>query len=494
MLHRRHGVRVSDAEGRRRQDEHYERARAVLRLDSLCGPPHTGASPGSVAIVGGGLAGCAAAYVANRQGFDVKLFEALDRVGGRVWSSDQVVDGRMLEKGAELIGRNHPLWLCLARCAGLELVKVDFDDRHPQPARLKGRSYDWEKLYRAMTVIYKAWAKESEARVEDTWAPWEAPDADRLDSESLAAHIPAGTDGDVTYAIETDFLLNNTVSAQQQSWLANLNQIKAGGGWGFFEDTEVYRCRAGNQALAKWLAKDVHVVPRCFVEEIVIDPASGVRLTGPGVRSERFDYVVFATSVAVWPSIRVQVSGAPDSLLPAGIQHGPAIKYLAPVKDRFWQDEGLSPDGVSDVLGMTWEGTSSSLGAGGVDLSVFAGGVAAQKALDNHGRDAHFRRLIEELYPAFSGQRAGPGAFVPWPEIEASRAPNLRAFGTGYSCPGLGEVVGLQKRYSEPLSRRLYLAGEHTSPRWFGFMEGALESGVLAARRVARAAGVTSSG
>jgi cation diffusion facilitator CzcD-associated flavoprotein CzcO len=43
-------------------------------------------SRGTVAVVGAGQAGLTAAYRLQQRGFDVTVFEARDRVGGRVWT------------------------------------------------------------------------------------------------------------------------------------------------------------------------------------------------------------------------------------------------------------------------------------------------------------------------------------------------------------------------------------------------------------------------
>jgi oxygen-dependent protoporphyrinogen oxidase len=50
---------------------------------------------GTVAIIGAGLAGLSAAYRLQQRGFDVTVFEARDRVGGRVWTirkGDYIMD------------------------------------------------------------------------------------------------------------------------------------------------------------------------------------------------------------------------------------------------------------------------------------------------------------------------------------------------------------------------------------------------------------------
>lgn len=55
------------------------------------------AKPRSVAIVGGGLAGMAAAEAARRQGLEVELFEARARLGGRAGSARDPRSGRWID-------------------------------------------------------------------------------------------------------------------------------------------------------------------------------------------------------------------------------------------------------------------------------------------------------------------------------------------------------------------------------------------------------------
>jgi len=51
-------------------------------------------------------------------------------------------------------------------------------------------------------------------------------------------------------------------------------------------------------------------------------------------------------------------------------------------------------------------------------------------------------------------------------------------------------VTTTQKAYTDLIAGRIAVAGEHTSPPWFGFMEGALQSGLVAMARIAAVAGV----
>ena len=55
-----------------------------------------------VIVVGAGFAGLAAADALASAGVDVLVFEARDRVGGRVWSRE-LPTGGVVEMGAEFI-------------------------------------------------------------------------------------------------------------------------------------------------------------------------------------------------------------------------------------------------------------------------------------------------------------------------------------------------------------------------------------------------------
>lgn len=83
-----------------------------------------------VAIVGGGISGLTVAYALLRegqgtrdkgQGFDVTVFEADSRPGGKIWSDK--VDGFLCEKGANGFLDNRPQTFTLCKELGLEPLK-----------------------------------------------------------------------------------------------------------------------------------------------------------------------------------------------------------------------------------------------------------------------------------------------------------------------------------------------------------------------------------
>jgi monoamine oxidase len=159
------------------------------------------------------------------------------------------------------------------------------------------------------------------------------------------------------------------------------------------------------------------------------------------------------------------------------IAHGPAVKYLSGVEHRFWIPEGVAPSGMSDQLGMIWEGTDNQMDTARFDVSVFAGGRPAQRAIDAGGGPSYFAPRLNALLPHYE---AFTTEFENWP----------KRIGMGYSTPAVGEVTTKQKAYAGLIAGRIAVAGEHTSPAWFGFMEGALESGLVAMARIANIAGI----
>jgi monoamine oxidase len=101
QLHRRYGKPdgISRREMIRRS---LAAAGALLLSDSFSGPAR--AAAGRVVVVGAGFSGLAAAYELSRVGYEVTVVEARNRVGGRVLSFSDLVPGKVVEGGGELIG------------------------------------------------------------------------------------------------------------------------------------------------------------------------------------------------------------------------------------------------------------------------------------------------------------------------------------------------------------------------------------------------------
>ena len=109
---------------------------------------------GSVAVVGAGIAGLACATELSRQGLNARVFEASDRVGGRIASLRDVFPGQVAERGAELIDTTHVTLRNLA--VGMGLTLEDYNKEPGEPTYFfDGRTFSEAEVvaeYRALTA------------------------------------------------------------------------------------------------------------------------------------------------------------------------------------------------------------------------------------------------------------------------------------------------------------------------------------------------------
>jgi len=449
----------------------------------------------SVTVVGGGFAGLTAATALRAMGFGVTVLEARADVGGRVWSRTDICKGRVIEAGAELIGANHSTWLSLATGFGLGLSVLTSEDQFAAaklevPLKVKGRllpEAEAEKLYGEMDTVLRLISKDA-ATIRDPYKPWLSPGAQDWDNTSVAWRLGQfGVEPDsLLYALLTANLNNDqTLSIDQQSYLGLLALVRGGrigdDDMAYWTQTEVYRCAAGNQSLAFVLRNVLDdlggsVLTNTTVTAIDVNALAGVKITA-GDNAYHSDYAVLAVPQPTWAGIII----SPPIPSSYHIATGPAVKYLSPVISRFWLQPQLAPTSVSDDLGMTWEGTDNQMVADdqGFDLSVFAGGPCADAARNAPDKQEYFTARLTSMYPDYANY-APPGFFIDWPS-----EPTI---GCGYSCPSLGQVTTAAPQLAQLYQGRLAFAGEHTVMAFFGYMEGALESGLLAADRIKKAA------
>lgn len=441
-------------------------------------------APGKrVVVIGAGFGGLACAHELKSVGYDVTVVEARNRFGGRVLSFSDLVPGRNMEGGAELIGSNHPTWVAYAEKFGLEFIDVTEDEELDYPVMLGGKrlsSEDAEKLYEEMTAACNL--MNSDAAKVNPDEPWKSADAEALDRRNVGDWIAGLAVSDTCKSALTVMITaDNAVAVKNQSYLGHLAMVQGGGGEKYWTDSEVYRCKGGNQQLAQKLAKAIGE------ERIALKlPATDVNLQQDKVivkcadgRTIEGDDCVLAVPPTVWSKIRFSPD-IPGTIKP---QMGTAVKYLASLKKKFWKENKLGPDALTDgMVSMTWDGTDNQPGDEPAGMVGFSGGPAAEQclAVAKDKLDATYKTELEKLYPGFGDNFVG-SRFMDWP-----REPWAM---TGYSFPAPGEVTSVGAMLHKGLGR-LHFAGEHVCHKFTGYMEGALNSGASLAKRLAVRDGV----
>ena len=479
QLHRRHG-RPDGVSRREMLERSLAAAAGILISDRFVAVPR--AAAGRVVIVGAGFSGLAAGYELSKAGYEVTVAEARNRVGGRIISFSDLVPGKNVEGGGELIGSNHPAWMAYAKQFKLEFLDVGEEDlEFPvvlNGKRLTGEQYEklWEEMETAFNTIVK------DAAAVDANEPWKAAGADALDKRTLAAWIDSLTASELCKeGLHTMMTADNGVVTQWQSYLANLAMVKGGGLEKYWTESEVYRCKGGNQQLAMRflgaIGKD-RVLLRTPVRAIALSDGGAKVTLGNGKVLEA-EHVILTAPPPVWNKIAI------DPMLPANLvpQMGANVKMLMAVKSAFWRRAELAPDLLSDgPISMTWHGTDGQTGPGGELMVAFSGGPAADQCREwtpaqrNENYLAELQKIYKGIRPSFVRAR-----FMDWPGDTWAKA--------SYSFPAPGQVTSQGPTLRVGLGR-LQFAGEYCSYGFMGYMEGALESGAAAARRIATRDGV----
>jgi monoamine oxidase len=434
-----------------------------------------------VVVVGAGLAGLTAAYELDRAGFDVTVLEARDRIGGRVYTvRDPFRDGQHAEAGGEYVDVVHrrvrafcrrfelPLENATRGFAGLEDVAY-VNGQRESLGKFKTRraARDINRFYRLIYQLGRgldpADPVGTKPRLDSTSVAWAI---DRIDPSERGRFLLAGFVRD-DYAAQPEDLSLLTYATGEKVYESVPDR-----------DIEKFRIKGGNFQLPQAFAKRLDDGVRLSTPvEAIVQSNGGVEVHAAG---EVFagEFCVLAAPL---PALRdVDLSAARLSRRHRGaianMAYGRATKTLLQYRRRYWREEGFSGDIYSDLpLGATWEATNRQPGRPGVLIAYAAGAnsryfeprTTAERARAAGG-------WIGEVFP-HSARGVIERASVSWPVEPFS--------GGAWMAPRPGQVVPYWNALREPAGR-IHLAGEHTDDLYPGYMEGAVRSGLRAARKV----------
>jgi monoamine oxidase len=439
-----------------------------------------------VLVVGAGLAGLAAARELEDRGLVSTVVEARDRVGGRVWTCrDGFAEGQHAEAGADLIESEQTALLTLVRRFRLKLVPIlgrGFGYYGPdQAGRLRRQSMyaGSREIQGPLDRLIRDY-KLGEQR-------WDGAVARRLAGVSVADWVRSI--GRRRPRTDARFLMQR-LRAFRGLFLADPEELSLLALVDFFAadpfagDGTMSRLAGGNDTIATAMAGSLIRRPilRTAVRRIRAT-ATGIEATvdGPhGLTRITADYCI----VAIPPTLLREITITPR--LPARqatavrtMRMGAATRLLLQFAAPFWRRRGLpSLHGSNQAVGAVWDGSEHQRGRAAI-LSCLAGGGASkelQHELDRHGPGAVARSLRWLGTPTqLLHARA-----IDWEQEAWSRG--------GYAVFESGWDPSLRDWAARPHGRILF-AGEHTSVRWQGYMNGAVESGQRAAAEVVAQAG-----
>jgi monoamine oxidase len=465
-----------------------------------------GAEGRNVAVVGAGLAGLYAATLMAGKGASVTVYEAGDRVGGRVASLRGLFPGQVAERGAELIDTTHVTLRGLATAYGLTLEsyaasKLPGDESF----YFDGQHYSEAQVVEEFRAFVPA-LRDDLSKLSNGPTAFVYNDTDRrLDFTSLADYLRLRGAGplirqvlDVAYTIEFGREIDRQSSLAMLFFVA-ANRRSNFTPFGVFSDERFHIVEGNDQVpirMAQALPKPVQLGRRLLA---VARGADGrVKLTlGDGGRT--FEAVHDAAVLTLPAPAMRQVVFDPSCALSAAKQfaiakfdYGTNSKLMIGFRGIPWYERyNSNGSSYSDLPNHqnTWAtNPSKAVPLQRGVLTDYSGGNRGAR-LDPTRTPAEAQAFLADLDKVWPGV-AALAAKTKNGQVLAhlENWSKLPDFGGAYTNNAPGYFTTLEGLYAQP-EGRLFFAGEHTDSfyEYQGFMEGALLSGARAADEVLRA-------
>jgi monoamine oxidase len=443
-----------------------------------------------VIVVGAGLAGLTAARELAGAGMDVRVLEARDRVGGR--TLNHPVGARpddVVELGGQWVGPTQHEALALARDLGIETFPTHAEGKNlfeDDRGRLKRYTGTIPRLGPLVLADYGRADLRLKRLIKKVspQAPWEAPDAERLDGQTFATWIQGAAR--TRTAREALAMACRAVFGAEPADISLLHLLfyaASAGGWDDLLDTEggaqQDRIVGGSQLISLKMGEELGegVSLSSPVEAVQVD---GDGVVAGGLRARRV-IVALPPALAGRLDYEPTMPGARDQLCQR-MPMGSVIKCMAIYDEPFWRGDGLSGQATSlpGPAQVIFDNTPPS-GRPGVLMGFLEGGDARRLGAAPR---AERREAVVGVFERLFGPRAGkPEGYV---DKDWSAEPYSRGCYAGVLGPGTWTSYGRALR--EPVGP-VHWAGTETATRWMGYFDGAIQSGKRAAAEVVAAEG-----
>jgi len=451
------------------------------------------ASQPTIVIIGAGMAGLNCAYQLKKSGYSATVYEAANRTGGRMFTKkDIVAPGLYTELGGEFIDTEHKDMLQLCREFGLSLI----DTRTREELQYERDSFYIDgRFYSEAEVInaFQPYASRIAADIRSLPATMTYDNHDattrRFDMMSITGYLDSiGMTGFIRKGIEVAYVTEYGLEADVQSSINFLYLFSANTNQGFEifgTSDERYKIEGGNQTLTNVLYEQVKdkVILEHQLMRIKEAPA-GYALTfkrGNTTTTVNADMIVSTIPFSVLRNVELNVA-LPEWKRNAinGLGYGTNSKLLLGFKSRVWRNYKYSGYVFTDKAIQTgWDNSFGQSGNSG-GFTVYGGGNAglALGTGTAESQSAKFVDQLEKMWPGCKSQYNGSAKRMHWPEYPYTKG--------SYACYKVGQYTSIRGAEIKPVGN-FYFAGEHCSSYYQGFMNGAAETGRMAAQNILKA-------
>lgn len=446
-----------------------------------CGPAARRSKDADVMIVGAGLSGLFAAMQLEAEGFRVLVLEASNRIGGRLWTLDEL-PGRP-EAGGSQVGQTYARIRYAAQKTGVAIID------NPPPAREDRALFIGDRM-----ILQGGWAGAPDNPFPDAFKPlppdaalfaasgrdnpFDAPDAWRMSARDLsaAAHLEA-----LGFNEEARRLVNVALNANDLSTYSMINV------WRTLQLFAVDASMGPTGDIENGSQRLPEAMAGALANPVMLEtPASGVSADRNGVlvRAGNRDWSAdFCILAAPFPALRkIAIDPAPTGAQAEAIASLPYTQIMQvhfEPEAPFWELDGMPAgmwtDGPLERIFPVKDKNGSV-----VAFTAWINGEPAHalSTRDDGAIEALARDELRRLRPASEG-KIRIGKIVRWTESGSYS-------GGAYMHWAPGEVARWAAVMGAPIGP-IHFAGEHLSFLHTG-MEGAMESGASAASAIIDAA------
>ncbi|MGB4074997.1 flavin monoamine oxidase family protein [Pseudomonas sp.] len=467
-----------------------------------------GRNPGRVIVIGAGLAGLRCAHRLQQYGYPCTVYEASTRIGGRAFTTRGFFDeGMAVERGGELVSTEHRELRQLVQQLGLSLEDVNSGSLPggEELYYLNNQFYREEQLEADWREVHQLFKRTQQA------APWqpmynshnaEHARLDQISASDWLDQVGIGANSSFGQLMQSNLISEYGLPPEQQSCL-NMIYLMASNPAAeplpMAGTDERYHIVGGNDAVAYAM---VNQLPAgCVVTSKALTAISGSAM-GPYVctfsdgSSDICDQLVLALpfsklrEVELSPQVRATFSPA-KQLAINELRLGSNGKLHIQCGSRPWdalhyvdghpvQMGGVSYSGANGFV-TVWDTQVGKPTTGSV-LCNYLGGHQG-KALHSNQPFAQaaakdINKLLTQIEPVFPGTTAayqGKALVSKWSANPWSKG--------SYSAPALGDYTRFWgAQWQQDVGNRIHFCGEHCSQEFWGFLNGAVETGELAAK------------
>lgn len=462
--------------------------------------------PPRVAVVGAGLAGLAAAHRLKQAGIEAQVYEASNRAGGRILSRTGILgEGVVTDLGAELINTEHEDMMDFVGAFGIELFNREEDaasspDVPAERYHFGGRFYSDSELAKALQPIAAQIAEDADLIDRDF-----AANAPALDALSVAAYLDRHAAKIPEPYVRA--LLENTVRTEYGSepsettclaLIYNLPTVDGERAELLGYSDEIYSVQGGMETITQALAKSLEG-QILYGRELKEIRAGGGRcfLGFRNGQTAECDFAVVAIPFAALRAVDVRAPEMPDGLrrFIAESVLGANDKLIAGFSEKLWRKAGAFSMGMWTDMGFSevWDETQRQQDIPAGALTYFLGGreVAEAAKTDVDSAAALFTGRLEAAVPGLKAAMNGKTLMTTWTKGRLSQG--------SYATFRPGQMTAFSRFFwtetadrlpdQEVRAGSLLFAGEHLSADFYGFMNGAAQTGRLAAESILRDAG-----